>query len=517
MGKFHPDRWIERDGVGLEEWLWRLFDEDGSMRAAARDFLYTLTQTAPKEQSFDPNQTGESVEDLYPFRAFREIKAIVDSPGFQTEEFLVAVGLYFLVLRENAREVPDHSQKPVNRKSRRLKAAQKKNSPQQPWDELRETPGESTAEIAYRIVQSMPCGRTESELTEAEERLRKWLDYFEHHGFESDLDQQGVVSRILHLSKFPILKVPELISLFMEHRSGVEFVSWISWNTIPASQRFVSDLLNRVLASRKMWKAIPATLLGSFSRDDPRVAGLLLEMIRSDDPKEQERGLKSLVGMRPELGDYHSEILKRILELQTSQSNWFCVQALASVGRDDPEIRAMVLEMAKPCPPRIVTIEIGAHRKSSWSYDEAMEDRSSALEAIRYFVDYPDEAVPVLIEALGSFEEFDPDYMYDGTCVRVSEILEAFGPAAGPWAYRMAEEYQARVRRGEYPQGLLRALGAMGPAAGAALTILEPMSVDEIALRRKLVEESLWEEPGLCPDEFDFPVGWTIYRIKGGE
>jgi len=55
-----------------------------------------------------------------------------------------------------------------------------------------------------------------------------------------------------------------------------------------------------------------------------------------------------------------------------------------------------------------------------------------------------------------------------------------------------------------------------GEAVGAPLAVLEPMSVEEIALRRKLVEESLWEEPGPCPDEFDFPVGWTIYRIKGG-
>jgi len=55
-----------------------------------------------------------------------------------------------------------------------------------------------------------------------------------------------------------------------------------------------------------------------------------------------------------------------------------------------------------------------------------------------------------------------------------------------------------------------------GEAAGAPLAVLEPMSVDEIARRRKLVEESLREEPGPRPDEFDLPVGWTIYRIKGG-
>jgi len=33
----------------------------------------------------------------------------------------------------------------------------------------------------------------------------------------------------------------------------------------------------------------------SFERDDPRVAGLMLELIRSDDPKEQQRGLAALV------------------------------------------------------------------------------------------------------------------------------------------------------------------------------------------------------------------------------
>lgn len=49
------------------------------------------------------------------------------------------------------------------------------------------------------------------------------------------------------------------------------------------------------------------------------------------------------------------------------------------------------------------------------------------MSAMEYFTAYPDECLPVLIEALETFEEFDPDEGYYGCHSRVSNLIALFG------------------------------------------------------------------------------------------
>ncbi|MCA9093740.1 MAG: hypothetical protein KDA68_09655 [Planctomycetaceae bacterium] len=501
MGEILAGGSVERDGVGLEEWLWRLFDEDGSKRAAARDFLYSMMIEIPDGGAI----TKENIGKRDPDRFYKNIESIADSPAFETEEFLVALGLYHLVLSANRLgakfnltgevQQPPHQEYSDEAWTKSL------------WKELRQSFNESTVEISKRIVHSTACGRTESELNVAEERLRRWMAYFESPEFRSDLDGQYVVGAILLNCVLPFLRVPEMISVFMESRMGTGLADKLLIRYGSAASWFAAELLHLVQFPKQgYW--IPTEALGVVGRNDSNVAGALLEMIRSDDPEVQERGLAVLKVMGPELGHYFDEILKRILELQTNARLTSNVAALASVGRKDPEIRAKVLEMAKPRPPRIVKYTTGIRSHPEATCDLAMFDRGPALEAIRYFVDYPDEAVPVLIEALESFEEYDEDMNYFGDCARISASLEAFGPAASSAAFRLAEIFRDGDHQDGYPKTLLQALVAMGPSASAALQILEPIYQEQI----QGVDESFE-----VPDEFTDPLGWVIYQIKRGK
>lgn len=503
MGEIQTGNSFERNGVRLEELLWRLFDRDGAMRKGARDTLFSISCEIANGGGRS-NENPASFEGWDPNRLYKEIAAIVESPAFETEEFLVAFGLYSLLLENNRLSVrlscsgvvlqpPNHE-------------VTNEAWVQFVWKELHQSDNESTAEISKRIVHSTPCGRTESELKAAEERLLKWMEYFEDPEFKSDFDEYYVVGGILHFSKLPFLKVPEMISVLMGSRIGTHRANDLLIRYGSAARWFASDLLRLVQSSKhEYW--IPIEALGAVGRNNPEVVCALLEMIRSDDPKVQERGLATFAEMGPELGDSHTEVLARILELQTRGRIQSKVDALASVGRDHPEIRAMILEAAKPRPPRLVKYKTSNSFYPEATYDAVMHERGPALEAIRYFVDYPNEAIPVLVEALESFEEYDPDWSCLGDCARIAKSFEAFGPLASAVTLRLAEKFRDADRQDANPTKLLRALTAMGPSAAAALPILEWVHREE---------EGVGEGEFRYPDEFTDPLGWAIYKIKGG-
>ena len=132
-----------------------------------------------------------------------------------------------------------------------------------------------------------------------------------------------------------------------------------------------------------------------------------------------------------------------------------------------------------------------------------MHERGNALSAIEYFTSYPDECLPVLIEALETFEEFDPDEGYHGPHSRISDVIAHFGSDAEIAALPLARHLEDEPE--EFATGILDCLASLGPAARDALPALQ-------ALHEKFPPDTPAEADAL-PDRDDDQIGWVIHQI----
>jgi hypothetical protein len=181
---------------------------------------------------------------------------------------------------------------------------------------------------------------------------------------------------------------------------------------------------------------------------------------------------------------------------------WAYVRAVASVGRNDPASRRRIVDLARPRPPRLSEPGYQGYR-----HDLTMGERGIAIDAMRYLADYPDECIPVLIDAIDTFEEYDPDECYDGPIGRVSAALERFGPRAGSEA-AVALASHLNDNEDDFPKAICLALAAMGSAAVPTLPLLE-----QFCRNRPGAE---WEP---CsdesePDKHSFTGAWAIHQIR---
>ncbi len=104
------------------------------------------------------------------------------------------------------------------------------------------------------------------------------------------------------------------------------------------------------------------------------------------------------------------------------------VGALASLGRHREDALVRVLEIASARPPQWDVY----NGFTEYRFDRTMLERGEAINALPYFVRFADRVVAALLDGFDSFEEYDPDYDYEGEHSRVCEALSRFGAAAEP-------------------------------------------------------------------------------------
>lgn len=109
------------------------------------------------------------------------------------------------------------------------------------------------------------------------------------------------------------------------------------------------------------------------------------------------------------------------------------------------------------------------------AYDQTLHARGTALSALNCFTEYPEECLPVLIEAMHSFEEFDPDECYHGPQSRIAGVVVKFGPKASSAVASLIQHLEDDPE--QVPTSLLEALVSIGPAAKAALPALRELQV----------------------------------------
>jgi hypothetical protein len=164
-----------------------------------------------------------------------------------------------------------------------------------------------------------------------------------------------------------------------------------------------------------------------------------------------------------------------------------------------------VLDLASPQEPRWVVVR---HSTFDDRFDEVMPRRGMAISALRHFRSFADRVVPILIDAIDTFEEYDPDESYSGDHARVCETLAEFGPAAALAVPRLVAYLESWRTRPEddgtsSPSAMFEALRAIGPPAAAALPTLE-------AIRLRDDEDA---DPELDRDD---PLDRAILAIRGG-
>jgi hypothetical protein len=180
-----------------------------------------------------------------------------------------------------------------------------------------------------------------------------------------------------------------------------------------------------------------------------------------------------------------------------------CLPQIAPQRRDVFEI---AVRRAKPGPPDMRSVE--GH--SQYQYDATMHYRGVAIEAMRHFPAFADEALPVLIDAIDTFEEYDPDWGYDnGEHGRVVHVLSKLPPAAAAAAVPALLPHLRSRRDGEIDWRIIRFFGELGTAAAEALPAL-----------RRLLDETGGAGEGAdpaAPTPQCEPLEWAIWRVSGAD
>jgi hypothetical protein len=264
----------------------------------------------------------------------------------------------------------------------------------------------------------------------------------------------------------------------------------------PAAAPFVPDLLGRLERSRHF---DGQRVLGAIAQSDPALAEELVTRLRNGPKTARIAAAGSLEAAGPAIGEPLVEEAIRLLRELLPENAWWATKALASLGRESEEILNELLAAAAPKPPRMKPCDYG-------SYDAAMYERGTALVALQHFTRFPERVVPALVNAIETFEEYDPDWVDRGEHERVTSSLRAFGSQAAKLA---APVLICHVRQsdGEVDWDVIRLLGEMEPAAEVALPVLRNLEED---LRKMYLEE---EEPSDPLSESDHPLTWAISRI----
>ncbi|MGL4465462.1 MAG: hypothetical protein ACRC1K_25205 [Planctomycetia bacterium] len=134
-----------------------------------------------------------------------------------------------------------------------------------------------------------------------------------------------------------------------------------------------------------------------------------------------------------------------------------------------------------------------------------MYERGAALSALSYFKSHAEECLPVLIEAMESFEEYDSDENYDGPLGRISGVIAGFGAKASAAVMPLVQHLNDCPT--ENPKNILTALANIGPSAKAAIPALQEF-------RRSYENIDCGDDDKDVIDDWDDVVDWTIQQIQ---
>jgi hypothetical protein len=490
MSKRAPDFSFERAGRPLWAWLWDLVTVDGSVRRAAGEALQAMMQGRPSIYTdwaeLDRTPTQEFGMQIERFK--QAVRATARAPSFSAPEFVRRLILYRIALKGDWHQ----------------RVARACN--------VEETPSRFEEALRRRIA----AADGDAERVEATRRYLRWLCAFEARdcrrekaifaGTES-VTPAGLMAKVVFDALDDVLPADRPgLWVLLSHKDLFHDAAAALARIGPPAVDFAGFFLARLDAAEDTRRFDGAHALGSIGRDDPAVIDALLSRLRTG-PEAVRYGAAECLGYAgPPLAGRLEVALDLLLAGTHSPTLLYAATpALASVGRDREEAMRRVLELAAPRPPRWRTEAYCP----DYPYDEVMFERGTAIEALHNFQRFADWIVPALVNAIDTFEEYDPDSSYEGEHERVCRALTAFGPDAAPavprlvrylgeWLIRPEEERQ-------WPKDVFSLLASIGPPAAKALPTLE-------RLRATLADENWEATTDLDPDD---PLDQTILALRG--
>ena len=496
MGTIPLDYSFEREGVGLADWLWRLVDPNSKTRQAAGNALQAMDRGLPSNDVAWTELVAMPDFAAQRRRFVEAVRQTLAHPEFDTAEFVRRLIAYRLALADEHR-----------RQTERIVARQSKRDNQ-------------FERLAEQIAEPVAHAGNESEKMEAEAQFARLCALYVCGSVSpcDDPPQEAELTSTAGLMAYALfsflstelLAAPEALRRLLQddplnRGSALAALAQIG----PAAAGFSPELLAELNALPRedrpaSYSFDGATALGSIGRGQPEMVATLLRCLESPSPQIRRSALNGLERMGPDVCGQEEAIARRLATwLDHEEEDCSPVFAFASVGRHLPWVRQRVLEMARPRPAQWRPFP----GFPQYSYDYVMGERGAALDAIRYLSDYPDECIPILVDTMTTFEEYDPDESFDGSLSRIARVISHFGPqgaaAARPLVSHLRDEDE------QSPNGILRALAAMGPAAQAILPEL-------YAFRKEGVDEAMLPDLETSEaDEYSDLIGWAIQRIQG--
>jgi hypothetical protein len=472
-----PDAPHSRGGRSLGEWLLELAEDDFARRRAAGDAILSIAQPWRSMNPTTAEQLDEYQRLLKEGESFAGVlRRAVDEPSFPKAQFVRALCEYKVAVQvsweQRVTRKLDREERVADKVVERFRAA-----PSAPGAE----------ETFHRRLARVYFGTREDD----------------HEASSSASSAAYVVFNALDDA---FLAAPDALALVLRQKvlasSAAEALERIG----PAAKEpFGRILLDMLDAADERHAFHYANALAAVCREDPELVDALVGRALEAPWAVAEGAIEALGAIGPTLLERTPDLLARLLRRQTPELSYpvALMRAAGRIGRDDAGLLATLLDYARPRPPRIIKAEGG------FDWDATLSERGAALESLGNFTRFPDRVVPVLADALETFEEYDPDWGYErGDHGRVVASLRAFGPAAA--AAVPALTRRVKDRDGAWDREVIRLLGDIGPPAADALPALEQLYAEDG--EPPIVDTP----PGEEPDRTFDVVAWALWRIRGG-
>lgn len=491
--KITPDYSLTRNDVELSEWLWKLLDESKSVRREAVEAIQAMDWGLPSIHTHWENLAEAPDIESQRVRFAAGVKNAFAKTDFNKRQYIERLGAFRIALKG------DYSERVTM------------------WATLVEHWDGKYERLARRLNEVIESTDERAAKQQAQNRLEKLTEIYCHGSFNRKndplpnaeiLSPAGIAAAmVFDLLDIELLAAPEVLEALLAHselrRHALSALERIG----PAALQFAPQLIDdidRVPLSEKKTKWFDAPhALGAIGKDDPFVVNEMISRLSHDESVVRTSAAQVLQHMGLAVCNREREICNLLLPMLRNENEWSAgLPASASVGRELPTIRASILAFAGPREKQPRTY-VGF---PDIEHDLTMHERGEAISAMKYFTRYPDECLPILIEAMESYDEYDPDECYDGPLGRISAVVAKFGTSASPAVLPLVKHLNDWPD--EMPRNILTALATIGPPAGAAIPAL-------LALRERLF---LNKEGDLNQDVIDRtldPVGWTIQQIQG--
>lgn len=481
---------FNRNGRPLSVWLRDLVDDDAATRLAAGKALQAMQLGMPIVETDLTDIDRESARELEGRggRFAEAVRAAAKSRELRKSEFVRRLIARRIVQAEDWR--------------RRVEEALPR--------EVR------PSAVMMRLIERLKSAVDETERREATRRWKRWVcanmsrnasrARAAYAGAEAMTAAGFMVMNVFDALDLALLEDREGLWRMLHHKSLFRDAALALARIGPQAVDFAKFFLDLLDAGGNRFYPIGQAALGSIGRSNPVVIDALLLRVRTGSDRVRIGAIRALGHAGPPLAGRLEAAVDILLgatykpEL-ASAATW----SLASVGRDHESARRRVLELASPRPPRWRSDDL--HPEGRW--DDTMIERGSAISALCHFRQHSAEIVPILEDALDTFEEFDPDQDEHGEHGRICRALGAFGAEAALAVPRLARYLDELASRPDAdhraPNEVCRLLASLGESASACLPALE-------RLRAARARADGTPVDSLDPDD---PLDRAILAIRG--